>query len=86
MRIEVLGETGNRSDQLVNHVCEAVARLGRRDLVIRVRDPDEIAARGVWKTPALAVNGQIEIIDAVPATDDLVALFTRIQEKTENVH
>ena len=79
MRIEVLGEIGGKSDQLAKNVHAAVQKMGRLDLIVRVRDPEEIAARGVWKTPALAVEGDVEFIDAVPEPDHLVELFSKIQ-------
>lgn len=79
MRIEILGEPGGRSDQLARNVHAAIQKMGRLDLVVRVKDSDEIAARGIWKTPALAVEGNVELIDAVPEPENLVELFNKIQ-------
>ncbi|MBI4179702.1 thioredoxin family protein [bacterium] len=77
MKIEVMGDSGDRCERLHENAVAAMRRLGRLDLIVRVRDPDEIAARGVWKTPALAIDGQVEIIDAVPGETDLVSMFER---------
>lgn len=85
MRIEILGDVGDRCDALVRNVLAAEEKLGRHDLVIRVRDPDEIAARGVWKTPALAINGEIETIDAVMDPDRLVEVIGRFRDPSEKL-
>lgn len=79
MRIEVLGEPTARCNRLAENVHEAVRSMGWDDLVVRVADPAEIAARGVWKTPTLVVDGNIEVIDAVPYSEDIAAMLSRIK-------
>lgn len=85
MKIEIMGDACNRCEQLAENAAVAMRKLGRLDLIVRVRNPDEIAARGVWKTPALAVNGNVEVIDAVPGPETLVDLFSKYIIQNTNV-
>ncbi len=53
--------------------------MGRPEEVIRINDPTEIVERGVWKTPALVVDGRVELMDAAPNPGDIIVLLSGIQ-------
>ncbi|OGH56257.1 MAG: hypothetical protein A3G34_06130 [Candidatus Lindowbacteria bacterium RIFCSPLOWO2_12_FULL_62_27] len=78
MKIEVLGGACKRCEQFTQNIELAVRQMGLQDEVVRIDDPAEIAARGVWKTPTLMVDGRIEVIDAVPDPGDFAAILGRV--------
>jgi len=53
----------------------AVAQLGLTAEVIKVSDIVEIAARGVMMTPALSIDGEIEVVGKVPSVEEIKALL-----------
>lgn len=58
MRIEVLGPGCPRCETLRKNAQAALDELGIRAVVTMVIDPPQIAARGVFTTPGLAIDGE----------------------------
>ncbi len=59
LTVEILGTGCKKCQQLEANAREAVAALGIEASVHHITDAAEIAQRGVMRTPALVVNGQV---------------------------
>ena len=59
LTVEILGTGCKKCQQLEANAKEAIAALNLDADVQHITDPMKIAARGVMKTPALVVNGQL---------------------------
>ena len=59
LKIEVLGPGCPKCELLEKNVRVALEELGVSGEVTKVSDIKEIAARGVFMTPGLVVNGQV---------------------------
>ena len=59
MIIEILGPGCAKCESLVEKTREVANRLGLEYDLVKVRDFNEIANRGVLVTPALAVDGTV---------------------------
>ncbi len=59
LTVEILGTGCKKCQQLEANAREAVAALGIEASVYHITDAAEIAQRGVMRTPALVVNGQV---------------------------
>ena len=59
LTIEVLGTGCKKCQQLEANAKAAIASLNLDAEVLHITDPMAIAERGVMKTPALLVNGQL---------------------------
>ncbi len=57
--VEILGTGCKKCHQLEANAKEAIASLNLEAEVFHITDPMKIAERGVMKTPALVVNGQL---------------------------
>ena len=78
MQIEVIGPGCARCKKTEQRVKQAIDRLdGDLDAEVqKVESQMEIIERGVMHTPAVAVNGDVEIEGDIPAVDQLVDLFS----------
>lgn len=56
IKVEVLGTGCKKCQQLEANAKEAIAALNLDAEVVHIKDPMQIAERGVMKTPALVVN------------------------------
>lgn len=59
LTVEVLGTGCKKCQQLEANAKAAIAALNLDAEVVHITDPMAIAERGVMKTPALLVNGQL---------------------------
>jgi len=59
LTVEVLGTGCKKCQQLEANAKAAIASLNLDAEVVHITDPMAIAERGVMKTPALLVNGQL---------------------------
>lgn len=75
MKIEIFG-TGcakcNATKAIVNEVLKNHMHHAE---VIEVKDIDEIIARGVVMTPAIAVDGEVKISGHVPTAQEMEKLL-----------
>lgn len=78
MQIEVIGPGCARCKKTEQRVKQAIDRLdGDLDAEVqKVESQTEIIERGVMHTPAVAVNGDVEIEGDIPTVDQLVDLFS----------
>lgn len=72
MKIEILGPGCQKCLLLAQHVAEAVERAGVAAEVVKVQDMFEITARGVNRTPAIIVDGQIKLQGRVATVGEVM--------------
>jgi small redox-active disulfide protein 2 len=59
IKVEVLGTGCKKCQQLEANAKEAIAALNLDAELVHIKDPMQIAERGVMKTPALVVNDSL---------------------------
>lgn len=72
MKIEVLGAGCQKCQMLLQHVDDALTRPGLTAEVVKVQDPFDIAGRGVNRTPAIIVDGQLKLQGRVATVQEIV--------------
>ncbi|HHV54199.1 MAG TPA: thioredoxin family protein [Firmicutes bacterium] len=71
MRIEVLGPGCMKCQTLLRNVEQVLAETGIHAEVAKVTDVFEIAARGVNRTPAIAIDGELKLQGRVATVDEI---------------
>lgn len=66
MEIKILGTGCAKCERAARAVSEAVKEAGVEAQVVKVTDALEIAASGVFGTPAVIVDGQVKSVGKVP--------------------
>lgn len=69
--IEVLGPGCSNCRRLEQAAYEAVGIAGIEAEVVEVTDVAEIAARGVFNTPGLVIDGRVVSTGRVPSASDI---------------
>lgn len=69
--IEVLGRGCANCERLEANAREAVGMAGIEATIVKVSDDREIAARGVLRTPGLAIDGKVVSTGRVPSAGDI---------------
>ncbi|MBU7031558.1 MAG: thioredoxin family protein [Theionarchaea archaeon] len=75
MRIEIFGIERSKCKLMMKHVEDILEDLDMEAQLIYVSEPIDIHKRGVYLTPAFAVNGNIKIAGRVPSPDEIRALL-----------
>ena len=75
MKIEVLGTGCAKCKRLIANVQEAAKDLGAEAEVIKVDSIDELVERGVMSTPALFIDGKMQLSGRVATVDELKRLL-----------
>jgi small redox-active disulfide protein 2 len=75
MRIDVIGSGCARCRTLEERTRTALATLGLAAEIAHVTDPLAIAAAGVMRTPALAIDDEVVVVGRVPTVGALEALL-----------
>lgn len=73
MLIKVLGPGCPKCHETEKLVREAVAEAGVSAEVVKVADFQEMAALGVFATPAVVIDGVVKCSGKVPAKKELLA-------------
>jgi len=73
MEIKVLGPGCPKCQQTEKIVKEAVAASGIEARVEKVTDTMQIAAYGVFGTPAVVVDGEVKSVGKLPSKQDVAA-------------
>jgi len=71
MEIKVLGPGCARCKKTEEVVREAVAEAGVEAEIQKVTNTMEIAAAGVFGTPAVIVDGEVKLVGKVPSKDQV---------------
>ena len=77
MEIKILGPGCPKCKTLEKLTREVVEQNGIDASITKVEDIVEIMKYGVMTTPALVVNGKVEIKGRVPSSDEIKQLLTR---------
>jgi len=77
MEIKILGTGCPKCKTLEKLTREIVEQNGIDATVSKVEDIVEIMKYGVMSTPALVVNGKVEIKGRVPSADEIKNILTR---------
>jgi small redox-active disulfide protein 2 len=77
MEIKILGPGCSRCKTLEKLTREVVVQNGLDATVTKVEDIVEIMKYGVMTTPALVVNGKVEIKGRVPSADEINQVLTK---------
>ena len=75
MKIEILGSGCPNCRRLAENAKLASDELGLGAEIVKVTDFGSIAAYGVMRTPALAVNGKVLAYGRVPSKDEIKKLL-----------
>jgi small redox-active disulfide protein 2 len=73
--IEIFGKGCRNCERLEENVREAVQSIGAQAVIIKITDMDDIANRNVFKTPGLAINGEIVSTGRVLQPEKIVELL-----------
>jgi small redox-active disulfide protein 2 len=77
MEIKILGPGCQKCKTLEKITREVVEQNGIDATIIKVDDIMEIMKYGVMTTPALVVNGKVEIKGRVPSSEEIKQVLTR---------
>jgi small redox-active disulfide protein 2 len=77
MEIKILGTGCPKCKTLEKLTRDVVEQNNIEATVIKVEDIMEIMKYGVMTTPALVVNGKVEIKGRVPSADEIKQVLTR---------
>lgn len=75
LQLLVLGPGCTRCKTLALHTEQAARELGVAYELNKISDLKQIVALGVMMTPALAVNGSLKVVGAVPTIPEIKAIL-----------
>ena len=75
MLIEILGSGCPKCFETERRARQAVKLAGIEAEVAHVTDVRALAQRGVFATPAVAIDGSVKLSGSLPAVAELVTLF-----------
>ncbi len=76
-RLQILGTGCARCDRLAANAACAAEEVGVEFEIERVREVHEILALGVFVTPALVVDGELEVMGRVASVGEIAMLLRR---------
>jgi small redox-active disulfide protein 2 len=85
MRIQIAGPGCQNCATTERNVFNACAELNLDADISHVRDYGEIAKLGVVRTPAVVIDGRIEVMGRVPAVSELKALLVNPRSAAEEI-
>lgn len=77
MEIKILGTGCHKCKTLERLTREVVEQNGIDATITKVEDIYQIMTYGIMATPALVVNGKVEIKGRVPSMDEIKQILTR---------
>ena len=77
MEVKILGTGCPKCKSLEKLTREVIEQNGIDAAITKVEDIVEIMKYGVMTTPALVVNGNVEIKGRVPSSDEIKQILTR---------
>jgi len=76
MKIEILGTGCPKCEKLAANAKAAADKLGVDYELCKVTEITEIMKRGVMLTPALTIEGKVEVSGKVPNEDEITKMLT----------
>ena len=80
MKIEIFGTGCAKCSSTSKIVHEVIQELGLKANVTKIEDPIEMANRGVFITPAIAVDGKIVVSGHIPNKQELKQLLQNLKQ------
>jgi small redox-active disulfide protein 2 len=77
MEIKILGTGCPKCKTLKKLTCDVVEQNSINATISKVEDIMEIMKYGVMTTPALVVNGKVEIKGRIPSADEIKQVLTK---------
>lgn len=77
MDIKILGTGCSKCKTLEKNTREAVESLNIQATITKVEDIMEIIQFGVMTTPALVVNGKVEIKGRIPSVEEIKTILNQ---------
>ena len=74
MKIEVLGTGCPKCQSTEQNVSKALAEINVQAEVVKVTEINDILARGVMFTPALAIDGKVVLQGKIPTVEQIKQL------------
>ena len=81
MEIKILGSGCAKCKTLEKLTSDVVTQNGIDATITKVEDIREIMKFGVMTTPALVVDGKVEIKGRIPSSDEIKQVLTKIDLK-----
>jgi small redox-active disulfide protein 2 len=75
MFIEVFGPGCIKCETLVKHAKHAAEQSGGDHQVVKVSDFPAMAAKGIFSTPALAIDGQLKFQGRVASSAEILTML-----------
>ncbi|MHA1993461.1 MAG: thioredoxin family protein [Candidatus Hodarchaeales archaeon] len=79
--IEILGGGCSKCEALTKSAESVVEKLGWQATIVHITDMDEIVERGIFTTPALALDGEIIVSGRYLPPNQLETLFLKYPAK-----
>ncbi|HEC82673.1 MAG TPA: thioredoxin family protein [Thermoplasmatales archaeon] len=77
MKIEVLGTGCPKCKKTYENAEKAIKELGIEAELVKVYDSIEIAKRGIFETPALAIDSEVKITGRTPSKEEIKELLKK---------
>lgn len=78
MKIEILGTGCPKCKATEKIVKQVVEEQGKDVEIVKIEDLQEIVNRGVMMTPAVVINGKVEIVGHVPTKKELKEIIKNL--------
>jgi len=78
MKIEILGPGCARCKTLAANTEAAAKKLGLDFHLVKVTEIDKIIGYGVMMTPALVIDGKVELSGKVPSEAEVTSILTTV--------
>ena len=75
MKFEIYGSGCRKCAELEKRAKDAIAVAGVSADVEHVYDMNKIIAKGIYVTPALAIDGKVIATGKIPSVDEIVAII-----------
>ena len=76
VKIEVLVIGCAKCKRLERNTEQAIKELGIETEILRIEDIDEIRKRGILRSPALFIDGELRVVGRVPSVDEIKSMIT----------
>ena len=73
MEIKILGPGCAKCTEVAKVMTEATVAAGVTASIVKISDFQQIAAHGVFSTPAVVVDGQVKCVGKVPSQAEALA-------------
>ena len=76
-RIEIFGGGCTKCETLAERAKQAADELNLEYEIVKVQDMQQIVNRGIFKTPALGIDGEVVVSGRVPSTKKIIEFLEK---------